>query len=114
MNDDGRPVISGFSLSRFVGEAQYEMVGGAVRYMAPEFFGLEDLDDSHEAKSSDVYSFAMVGVEVRRIHPGSVPCISNESAFPSDPYRKTTIPLCPLGHCCHVAQGQRFRLADKL
>lgn len=68
VNDNGRPVISDFGLSRVVGE-EY---GGAVRYMATELLGLEDLGDgSHKAtsrsvtKSSDVYSFAMVGVEVR-------------------------------------------------
>ena len=73
VDDDGRPLICDFGVSRIVEHSGFttDSLGGVTRYMAPELFGPEDEDlGSAEffapiiTKESDVYSFAMVGVEV--------------------------------------------------
>jgi len=82
VDDDGRPLICDFGRSRILEQSGFTTVfaGGAARYMAPELFGPEDADIESAnsfvpviTNQSDVYSFAMVGVEVslflfRRIH----------------------------------------------
>ena len=70
VNNDGSPVICGFGRSRIVGEAEVaDFIHGNVRYMAPELLESGDVDDLSDevipvTQSSDIYSFAMVGVEV--------------------------------------------------
>ena len=76
VDDGGRLLICDFGCSRILEHSESTTIftGGAARYTAPELFGPEDADaDSVDSfvrvttKESDVYSFAMVGVEVRSI-----------------------------------------------
>ena len=73
VDDDGKPLICDFGRSRILEQSGFTTVfaGGAARYMAPELFGPEDADIESAnsfvpiiTKRSDVYSFAMVGLEV--------------------------------------------------
>ena len=73
IDDNGRPLICDFGRSRILEQSGFTTVfaGGAARYMAPELFGPEDADlESANSfipvitKKSDVYSFAMVCIEV--------------------------------------------------
>ena len=73
IGDDGTPLICDFGRSRILEQSGFTttLEAGAARYMAPELFAPEGTDiESTQSfvlvttKESDVYSFAMVGVEV--------------------------------------------------
>ena len=72
VDDDGRPLICDFGRSRILEQSGFTtpLVAGTARYMAPELFDMDDagIEPTNSfvrvTKTSDVYSFAMVGVEV--------------------------------------------------
>lgn len=62
--DDGRPLLSGFDGIKRAGYVQ-DVINGAERYQAPEFFApayLLDIKlwDTQATKCSDVYTFSMM------------------------------------------------------
>jgi serine/threonine protein kinase len=75
VGDDGRPLLSDFGCAKIVGERGFTTTQPAYTepYLAPELFetilqwdnqGLEDNDMTLTTKKSDIYAFAMVGLEV--------------------------------------------------
>ena len=100
VDDDGRPLICDFGRSRVLEQSGFTTVfaAGAARYMAPELFGPDDADIESAnsfvpvlTKESDVYSFAMVCVEVGSFYSDWF-TPSRNLTLHSDPFWKSTIP----------------------
>jgi len=99
VDDHGNPLICDFGRSRILEQSGFttSFASGTTRYMAPELFGLEDADEESAdysapvaTKPSDVYSFAMVGIEVGSFCSGWF-TRSRNLPLHSDPFRKETI-----------------------